>query len=415
MEETTLDEDIITTIQEDTIIQEDLTYTFYFEVNQSNYLSICSINTYSINYKGYIWDNIWNSNPNCNTCPNEGNNNYPIQNVNQKNQTIPLGEGGFTSPNNTFFLIDEIKGSDNVSVSCSSYISTLGCTPFTTSNLCMMNSPREEETTSYLEDDIEFSTPIEEKILLLDNNKDTYSQNVSCIGKECLTFFPPSELQYKNSYLYNPQENINNIIDCNSNNLQYSNGFPACFDNNWNPNQICYNGNPIFTYNIYKPLNYSKLPLLTNNTYTPPPVPMNAAFYNVYPFITKLEMEQSYLENGNNLPEGTYAVYKVSYSFNSNEYKKKENQVKDFLNLQIYLNTTFTSWFKKTTLFQTSQENLNQMIFDYCFYTNDNSSSICKQTFETFQYRDSSFLYKNRFIIICIIFIILLFLRFLKK
>ena len=415
MENTTLNEDMITTIQEDTMIDNDLNYTFYFEVNQSNYLSICSINIYSINYKGYKWDNLWNSNENCNTCPSEGDNNYPILNVNKKNQTIPFGEGGFTYPKNTFFLIDEIKGSDKVSVTCSSYIPTEGCLLFSDTNLCMMDSPIEEETTPSLEDDIIFSTPMEEKILLLDKKNDTYTQSVSCIGKECLRFFPPSKVKFKDSYLYDPEEKINNIVDCNTNNLQYSGGFPACFDDNGNPNKICYNGNPIFTYNVYKPLNYSKSPTIKNNKYVPPPTPINTAFYNISPFTTELEIVQSYIDTGNNLPEGTYAIYKVSYSFNSGEYKNKENQMKDFLNLQIYLNLTFTPWFKKTTLFQTSQENLNQMIFDYCFYTKNKSSSICKQTFETFQYRDSSFLYKNRFIIICVIMFILIIIIFLRK
>ena len=398
METTTPSEDITPNVN----------YTFYFEVNQSNYRYICNFNPYFIQFQGYNWDNVFNTNPNCNYCPNQTLNNYPITDILNKTQSIPIGEGGLNLEKNTFLITDEIKITDTVTMSCSSYIPTQGCIPFTSSNLCMI-----DETTPSLMDETTPSSMDETNIEIIDGkDKKSYSQSVSCIGKECLTFFPPATITFQNSVLYNLKENINNIIDCNKNNLDFSAGFPACFDNNGNPTQICYNGNPIVTYNIYKPLNYSKLPNINSkNQYIAPLTPMNAGFYNVYPFITELDLVQSYTDNGSNLPEGSYAIYKVFYSFDPVEFKNQENQLKDFTNLQKYLDTTYSSWFKTTSLYQISQENINQIISDYCYYTSDNTSSLCK--IETFTYQPS-FINKYQYIIGIIMFIVVLLLFFKK-
>lgn len=405
-------------------ITSNVNYTFYFEVNQSNYLYICNFNKYFTQFQGYNWDNIFNTNSNCNNCPNQRVNNYPITDMTDKSQSIPIGEGGLTFQKNTFLVTDEIELTDTVSMSCSSYISTTGCVPFTSSNLCVKKETTNEEITTPLLFDEEITTPSffdEERttpsspnnIKILDGeNKTVYSQSVSCFGEDCLKFFPPSTITFQNSFLYNPNENINNIVDCNSDNLNYSAGFPACFDNNGNPTQICYNGNPIVKYNLYKPLNYSKLPSVnSSNQYIAPSTPMNAGFYNVYPFTTELELVQSYTDNGSNIPKGSYAIYKVFYSFNPTQFKNQENQLKDFTNLQKYLDSTYSSWFKTTSLYQITNENINQIISDYCYYTSDNTSSLCQ--IETFIYKPS-FINKYQYLIGVIIFIVVL-LIFFKK
>lgn len=420
MESPTLNNDITTPLEDDmdynTTPMEKLNYEFYFEVNQSNYLYICNMNKHFIQFKGYNWDNVWDTNQNCNICANTSSNNYPITNTQKNNQSIPIGEGGLSIKKNTFLLLDDIKLKDTVTMSCSSYISTNGCIPYSYSNLCM--NIQESITTPNEEIGIEETTPdkeiiIEDDIKILDENNQEYSQSVSCSGKECLRFFPPSELEYKNTKFYKPTQNINNIIDCNSKTLEYSMGYPACFDNNGNPVQICYNGNPIITYNLYKPLNYSKLPNInSNNEYIEPTTPINAAFYNVYPFITELEIIQSYTDNGNNLPEGTFAVYKVSYSIYPYQFENQENQLNDFIILQQYLNSTFSSWFKKTILYETLQENINQIISDFCYYTSNTTSTICKKMIENFSYKP---FFKNKYILLIIILIIILFLKFFIK
>ena len=401
---TTPMEDIISSMDDSTTSIEKLNYTFYFEINESNYLFLCNMNHLFIEYKGYNWDNVWDSNPNCNVCSNISSNNYPITNNVKNNQSIPIGEGGLLLKKNTFLILDEIKITDTVTMSCATSIPTEGCTQFTSSNLCM-KTPDEniimEETTPQEE------IMVEDMVTILDKNKKEYSQSVTCIGKECLRFFPPSELEYKNTILYNPKENMNSIVNCNSKNLEYSGGFPACFDNNGNPVQICYSGNPMITYNLYKPLNYSQLPNInSNNEYTEPVTPINAAFYNVSPFTTELELIQNYTDTGNNLPDKTFAVYKVSYSIYPYQFENQEYQLNDFLILQKYLNSTFSSWFQKTILFQESQENITQIVSDFCSYTSNTTNSICKDTFESFSYKSSS--QTKYLILIIIIFLILL-------
>ena len=167
-------------------------------------------------------------------------NNYPITNTSKTNQSIPIGEGGLEIEKNTFLITDDVKITDTVRMSCGTYLQTEGCIPYQYSNLCLS----EEVTPSIIEEttptSFEETTPIPKKTIeLIDGNKITqYSQSVTCNGKDCLKFFPPSELTYNNSYLYNPKEEKNNIIDCNTKNLDYSR-YPYCFDINGNPTEIC--------------------------------------------------------------------------------------------------------------------------------------------------------------------------------
>jgi hypothetical protein len=421
MQETTFNEDTIFMTTESPFIDDipkipeipnkNVNYTFYFEVNQLNYLSICNKYEYFVNFNGYQWDNLWQSNPYCNMCKNEGTYNYPITDTTKTYQKIPIGEGGFDYPENTFFLFNEIKGYDNVKISCSTFNESTGCLPYTSSNLCFSKDSENffEETTSP-------EMTVQEIV-----NKDNlvYTQNVNCVGEDCFTFFPPQEITFQNSLLYNTQKNVKNIVNCNTDDLQFSAGFPSCYNEVGNPNKICYTGSPFFTYNLYKPLNYSKLPLLNSKKdYVPPTTPIKGGFYNVYPFVTRLKTVQSYLQNGNTLPKDTYSVYEVTYSFNSIEFANQENKIKDFMNLQSYLDSTFTSWFKTTTLYQTSQKSMKKMISDFCYYTSNNTSSLCvpsevTTSIETFQFK-SSFIENNKYLIL-IIFLVLVILIILRK
>lgn len=389
---------------------ENVDYTFYFEINKKNFQSICSVNKHFVEFKGYEWENIWNRNKSCNNCPDNGIKNYPIKNTLKKNQKVPIGEGGITIPKNCFLLTDSIKLTDIVKISCSTFISTEGCLSYIDTNLCIDNietTPMEEDTMEPFED-MDTTPPEIKNIKILDNETKVFEQEISCTGEKCLNFFPPSEVTYENNYIYRPEKNENKIIDCNSNHLNFSQGYPACFDNNGNPVEICYEGTPTFTYFIYKPLNFSKLPTLNSQKkYVPPTLPIQAGFYNLYPFTTELELVQTYTEKGNNLPNGTFAVYKVEYSFNPNLFENQENKLKDFLNLQKNLDSTFSSWFKKTTLYEISNRSQKKIISDFCYYTSDNKSSLCNENIESFTY-NPTFFSKNQIILLIITFFLFL-------
>ena len=212
-------------------------------------------------------------------------------------------------------------------------------------------------------------------------NKNKLSIPISCSGKSCLSFFPPhlASIEKKETNL---NETINlkileNLKPCSGSSFSLSEGFPACTDNNGNPVQLCVSGNPKFNYTVYIPNSYRKSPRFNSNSVYEKPVFFNSGFYNHSDFLATLSLLQSSTQEGDevNLPEGTFAIYEVSYTLVMNS--NLEFQLMDFLYLQNKLSGTFTDWFKKTKVYTDSIGNIQKLIFDFCAVSKN--SPLCKQ------------------------------------
>ena len=204
-------------------------------------------------------------------------------------------------------------------------------------------------------------------------NKNKLSIPISCSGKSCLSFFPPHSVS-----LQKKGTNLNifkNLKSCSDSSFSLSEGFPACTDNNGNPVQLCVSGNPKSNYTVYIPNSYRKSPTFNSNRVYEKPVFFKSGFYNHSDFSATLSLLQSSIQKGNNLPEGTYAVYEVTYTLVMNS--NLEFQLMDFLYLQNKLSGTFTDWFKKTKVYSDSIRNIQKLILDFC--TVSKNSLLCKQ------------------------------------
>jgi len=394
------------------------TYTFYFEINKNNYKKICIPLPFLKSFKGYKLDNLWNNNKECYNCNIDENEfNYPISN---SKQTITLtDQGGLPLPPNTFIILDELKGSDIVTFQCASSTNLQGCMPYSSSRICITDDDNEMEITpehsnikcaanygsttpccgqtgivksqyicpsskpickDYIKDKNWGSCTEGDSISSI-TNKNKLSIPISCSGKSCLSFFPPhlASIEKKETNL-NKTINLKileNLKPCSGSSFNLSEGFPACTDNNGNPVQLCVSGNPKFNYTVYIPNSYRKSPRFNSNSVYEKPVFFNSGFYNHSDFSATLSLLQSSIQEGNevNLPEGTFAIYEVSYTLVMNS--NLEFQLMDFLYLQNKLSGTFTDWFKKTKVYTDSIGNIQKLIFDFCAVSKN--SPLCKQ------------------------------------
>lgn len=314
------------------------TYFFYLEVNENNYKDICSFIPYISKYNGYKWKELDSS-----SCSNTSN--YPITSSTDSSEVI-----SFPTLENTFYISSEITGKDTPSLTCSEE----GLAFFEGVNL-----PNRTCSSG--------SGCFTDKI--------SYSQTILCSGEECKTFFPPSKLTYTLQPSPNglPVSTTPQIIyDGDSiNNIETSvNNKPYCQNTTTGETvDICILGNPTFSYNLYKPINYSNIPNLNSqNEYTPPSTPINAGFYNVSPLNATISLMNL------TLPSTTYAVYEIIYEIEDFNLIQN-NQLLDFLYLQKYLQSTFSSWFSS---YQSQNIlSMKQLIIDYCNETGSMSDSVC--------------------------------------
>lgn len=263
---------------------------------------------------------------------------------------------------------------------------------------------------------------IQEDNELISNTK-SFSQTSTCKGKECLTFFPPSELSENNKLLYNPNKNINNLESCNTkDNTIIAGNFPVCYDNNRNPVSLCYEGNPKFTYPTYSPKLYMESEPMTT-IYPPKTENYYGSVYNIPPFYPKISIIQTYYDNGNNLPENTYCIYKIEYTISITDFQTMNNQIYDFLNFQKYLTSTFSkNWFLNTEIYSMSLQNMQELVKNCCTYTKNFPNlvnSICtdnnlpllsskeSNTIESFTIQNIPPPKKNKKILIIILVILL--------
>ena len=252
------------------------------------------------------------------------------------------------------------------------------------------------------------------------NDKNKLSIPVSCSGKSCLSFFPPdlAAIEKKN-IKSNESMKINileNLKPCSGSSFDSSQGFPACTDNNGIPVQLCVSGNPKFNYTVYTPNSYRKLPTFNSNRVYEKPVFFKSGFYNNSNFLATLSLLQSSIQKGNNLPEGTYAIYEVSYTLEMNS--NLEFQLMDFLYLQNKLSGTFTDWFKKTKIYDASLENIKNIILDFCNVSKN--SALCKQKInlpnlenqiENFEFPKNKNMMNYIILFICILLIFFIYYR----
>jgi len=178
----------------------------------------------------------------------------------------------------------------------------------------------------------------------------------------------PYTLQYKSSNCNNTSSATltEDISTINSKLNTFYTSSPSCKNSSGYSN---------YTYNLYKPLNYSNKPSYNlQNEYVPPSTPMNAGFYNTIPFIATVT-----LLNNLNPPSSTsfttFAVYEILYNIDYFN-QIKNDQLLDFFNLQTYLQTTFSSWFKD----QYQNQNIlsmKQLLMDYCNETSSMVNSVC--------------------------------------
>ena len=317
------------------------TYFFYLEINENNYKNLCSSIPYISKFNGYEWKELDSS-----SCTTKSN--YPITSSTDTSDTIT-----FPSLDNTFYILNEITGKDTPTLTCSEE----GLAFFDGVNL-----PNRTCSSG--------SGCFTDKI--------PYSQTILCNGKECESFFPPSKLTYtlppsQNGLQVSTTPQI--IYDGDSiNNIQTSvNNKPYCQNTTTGEKvDICVSGNPTFTYNLYKPINYSNLPTLnTENQYVPPLTPIKAGFYNVFPLIASISLMNI------SIPSTTYAVYEIQYEIEDFNLLQN-NQLLDFLNLQKYLQSTFSSSFNS---YQSQNIlSMKQLIIDYCNETSSMSDSVCNSS-----------------------------------
>ena len=312
-------------------------YLFYLEINENNYKDICSFIPYFYKLKGYDWKQLQSSG-----CPNSSNANYPINDLSKDPAQIIT----FPTIQNTFYIPSEISGKDKVSLTCKSSGTAL------LNGVNLPNGVCSSQVSCFTD-----TIP--------------YFQNKTCSGEtECKTFFPPSTLTYTTPMTTTPQiiydgKSVNNIE------TSQSPTYPSCRDTSGNPVDICASGNPTFTYNLYKPLNYSDKPNInSNNTYVPPSTPFNAAFYNVSPLNATVKR----ITLTGSVPSTTYAVYEISYEIDDFSLLQN-NQILDFCYLQQYLQSTFSSWFQS---YQNKNKlEIQQLIMDFCNENGVMSDSVC--------------------------------------
>ena len=318
------------------------TYSFFLEVNENNYKNICSSIPYVLKYSGYNWKELESSN----YCSNSSN--YPISSNTDTSETI-----SFPTKENTFYIPSEITGKDTPSLICSSP----GTAVFVENTLSkdQYGNPICSSESDTSEGCFTQTLP--------------YSQSVSCSGEdECKTFFPPAKLTYMKENFTTPSVIFNGNINNISSTTPTSSTFPTCNDGI----PICASGKPTFNYNLYKPLNYSNIPTLnSDNTYIAPSTPIQAGFYNVFPLLATISL----LSNLNSPPSTTYAVYEIIYEINDFNLIEN-NQLLDFLNLQSYLQSTFSSWFQ-TNYQNENLQSMKQLLIDYCNETSSMSDSVC--------------------------------------
>lgn len=256
-----------------------------------------------------------------------------------------------------------------------------------------------------------------ENTIITDKNKITSS--ISCSGKSCLSFFPPDAVS-----LIKTDNNekiklkiMENLQPCSGSSFNLSEGFPACSDNNGNPVALCVSGNPTFHYMVYIPNSYRNSPTFDSNSIYQKPKIFKSGFYNHGNFLATLSLLQSSIQKGNNLPEGTFAIYEVSYNLTVDT--SIQFQIMDFLSLQNQLSGTFSNWFKKTKIYNSSLDNMKKLIQNFC--NSSPESALCiekmklpnlQNQIETFEFPKESNNRTNYIIfIVSIILIILLYFR----
>lgn len=392
------------------------TYTFFFEINKNNYKNICIPLPFIKSFQGYKLDSLWDNNKLCYTCNrNEDNFNYPI--TNNKQTLAFANEGGIPIPPNTFIILDEMKGFDTISFQCASSTNINGCLSYSNSNICIGDQDIEMEITQTP------STPDDSKKDNFENtiitNKNQITSSLSCSGKSCLSFFPPESVS-----LIKTDNNekiklkiMENLQPCSGSSFNLSEGFPACSDNNGNPVALCVSGNPTFHYMVYIPNSYRNSPTFDSNSIYQIPKIFKSGFYNHGNFLATLSLLQSSIQKGNNLPEGTFAIYEVSYNLTVDT--SIQFQIMDFLSLQNQLSGTFTNWFKKTKIYNSSLENMKKLIQNFCNSSPETALCIEKMKLpnlenqiENFEFPKESNNRTNYIIfIVSILLIILLYFR----
>jgi len=364
-------------------------YTFYFEINKNNIGEVCSSLPHTKTWTGFDWTNANYISPiGCATFkssnePQTGT--YPVDGSQLfgKTTTFPIkaimNSEGFNDINtneyiisrndfdikdlNSFFRWDEVKGTSDFSYTC-------GC-----SNLGV--SVHTSGAKSYT--------------------------NITCSGSDCQIWFPPLSVPIPRTanQNYHQLNNTPPTIACWDGIKRDSTGG----DGTPTFSGIINKGNVTYTFPVYKPNSYTTLPQLnSNNEYVPNPNIKGGAFYNCGPFKALLQLTNNNMNdtgtiNGvcscDSVPSSnpdSYTIYQVRYNIPTSIISQNYyyNYLMDFLYLQQYLFYNYTSSFLQSEYWETTLDNIKQLIIDYCNYTSNMTNKLCYDSFSDFIFLSSS-------------------------